>query len=148
MLKENKGVTLVALVITIIVLLILAGVTLSMVLGDSGIFGKANTASVETNLSNAKDAVRLALLEAVTNGYNNDGTSNSDAVTSSNVLDKVSAQLTSVGDGYTLDPATGASITDVTVKKDNKEIKNESDQSLKATFADTNGSITVTFECK
>lgn len=42
--KNEKGITLVALVITIIVLLILAGVTLSMVMGDSGIFGKANSA--------------------------------------------------------------------------------------------------------
>ena len=37
-LKREKGITLVALVITIIVLLILAGVTLAMVMGDSGIF--------------------------------------------------------------------------------------------------------------
>ena len=37
-LKNERGITLVALVITIIVLLILAGVTLSMVMGESGIF--------------------------------------------------------------------------------------------------------------
>ena len=38
--KNNKGITLVALVITIIVLLILAGVTLSMVLGPNGIISR------------------------------------------------------------------------------------------------------------
>ena len=59
MLKENKGVTLVALVITIIVLLILAGVTLSMVMGDSGIFSKANKASTETTISSAKDDYKI-----------------------------------------------------------------------------------------
>ena len=52
-LKKNKGVTLIALVITIIVLLILAGVALAMIMGDSGIFGKANKSSEKTLL--AKD---------------------------------------------------------------------------------------------
>ena len=39
---SNTAVTLVALVITIIVLLILSGITLNMVMGDSGIFKKLN----------------------------------------------------------------------------------------------------------
>ena len=42
--KNNKGVTLVALVITIIVLLILAGVALAMLTGDSGILTNAENA--------------------------------------------------------------------------------------------------------
>lgn len=45
MLKEQKGITLVALVVTIIVLLILAGVTIALVLGQNGIIGKAQTAN-------------------------------------------------------------------------------------------------------
>lgn len=44
MLKENKGVTLVALIITIIVLLILAGVVISMTLGNEGIIKKSQNA--------------------------------------------------------------------------------------------------------
>lgn len=44
MLKGQKGITLVALVITIIVLLILAGVTISLVIGDNGILNHAKTA--------------------------------------------------------------------------------------------------------
>lgn len=43
MLKGQKGITLVALVITIIVLLILAGVTISLVIGDNGILNHAKT---------------------------------------------------------------------------------------------------------
>ena len=39
--KSNKGITLVALVVTIIVLIILAGVSISLVLGSDGILGKA-----------------------------------------------------------------------------------------------------------
>ena len=49
--RKNEGITLVALVITIIVLIILAGVTISMVVGDDGIITKAKEAS--QNMSNA-----------------------------------------------------------------------------------------------
>ena len=60
MLKQQKGITLVALIITIIVLLILAGVTISLVLGDNGILNHAqdageryqNAANNETKLLN------------------------------------------------------------------------------------------------
>ena len=43
--KQVKGITLVALVVTIIVLLILAGVAISFTLGDDGIFRRASDAS-------------------------------------------------------------------------------------------------------
>ena len=46
--EENKGITLIALIITIIVLLILAGITLSMVLGPNGIINRAKQAKEET----------------------------------------------------------------------------------------------------
>lgn len=45
MLKGQKGITLVALVITIIILLILAGVTISLTLGDNGLFKTAQGAA-------------------------------------------------------------------------------------------------------
>ena len=45
MFKKEKGITLVALVVTIIILLILAGVTLSLALGNSGLFKKAQNAA-------------------------------------------------------------------------------------------------------
>ena len=46
--KQNSAITLIALVITIIVLLILAAVTLNIVLGENGIFTKAKNAKEET----------------------------------------------------------------------------------------------------
>lgn len=49
MLKNQKGITLVSLVITIVVLLILAGVAISLAVNSDGIFGKANTAKNEWN---------------------------------------------------------------------------------------------------
>lgn len=45
MLKGQKGVTLVALVVTIIVLIILAGVSIALVLGQDGIFVRARNAA-------------------------------------------------------------------------------------------------------
>lgn len=48
MLKAEKGITLVALVVTIIVLLILASVSISLVLGDNGIITRAREASTKT----------------------------------------------------------------------------------------------------
>jgi len=48
MLKENKGITLIALVITIIVLLILAGVSIAMIGEDEGILKKAQEAKSKT----------------------------------------------------------------------------------------------------
>ena len=46
---QNKGITLIALVITIIVLLILAGVAINMAIDSDGLFGKANEAAEKWN---------------------------------------------------------------------------------------------------
>ena len=64
--KEEKGITLIALVITIIVLLILAGVTMSMVLGPDGIIGKAETAKIETRGASVQEARDIWKLEQET----------------------------------------------------------------------------------
>ena len=55
----NQGITLIALVITIIVLLILAGVSISMVTGDNGIAQKALDAKEKTNEANADEEQKL-----------------------------------------------------------------------------------------
>lgn len=49
--KKENGITLVALVVTIIVLLILAGVSLSLVFNSDGLFTKANDAAHRYNVS-------------------------------------------------------------------------------------------------
>ena len=60
--KQKKGVTLIALVITIIVLLILAGVSISLVVGDSGVFSEADQATSQTDLSANREALERALV--------------------------------------------------------------------------------------
>lgn len=47
MFKKERGITLVALVVTIVVLLILAGVSISLVLGENGLISKSKKAKTE-----------------------------------------------------------------------------------------------------
>ncbi len=75
---SNSAITLIALIITIIVLLILAGVTLNMVMGDSGLFSKANNASEQTKISNAKEIIRMQVLENELNKKTKDSNAKSD----------------------------------------------------------------------
>ena len=68
--KEMKGITLVALVVTIVVLLILAGVSINAVLGDNGIIKKANQAASITKEAEVKEAINRTILEFyLTNDY-------------------------------------------------------------------------------
>ena len=67
--RNNKGVTLVALVITIIVLLILAGVALAMLTGDSGILTNADEAKKQTAISNARSSIEMAYMDIKTEVY-------------------------------------------------------------------------------
>ena len=67
MLKQNKGITLVALVITIIVLLILAGVSISLVVGDNGVLTQSQNAAKKTDLASANTALQLSLTSLNTN---------------------------------------------------------------------------------
>ena len=61
--KEMKGITLVALVVTIVVLLILAGVSINTVLGDDGIIKKAKEAAEATRRASAEEEMNRLLLE-------------------------------------------------------------------------------------
>lgn len=67
--KNNKGITLIALVVTIIVLLILAGVSIAMLTGQNGILNRASDAGESTAIANAKEKVTLAINEAITDYY-------------------------------------------------------------------------------
>ena len=68
-LKERNGITLIALVITIIVLLILAGVVIATLTGDNGILGKAKTAKTTNDEEKAKEQIKIAVMGS----YGDDG---------------------------------------------------------------------------
>ena len=59
--KQEKGITLIALVVTIVVLLILAGVSISLVLNNNGVISKAKDAKNSTEKGQAQDEVNLAV---------------------------------------------------------------------------------------
>ena len=67
--KKQKGITLVALVVTIIVLLILAGVSLSLVAGENGILGRATNAVDKNKIETAKEQVGLLITDKITQFY-------------------------------------------------------------------------------
>ena len=62
--KNIRGITLIALVITIIVLLILAGVTIAALSGDNGILQRATEAKEKTEIGQEKEVVELATISA------------------------------------------------------------------------------------
>ena len=68
---QNSAITLIALIITIIVLLILAGVTLNMVMGENGLFGKANQAKNKTEVAQYEEELRMCVLELQTDAATN-----------------------------------------------------------------------------
>ncbi len=61
MIRKNEGITLIALVVTIIILLILAGVTLSLISGENGILKRATNAVEVDNIERAKEEVSLEI---------------------------------------------------------------------------------------
>ena len=63
-LRERKGITLIALVITIIVLLILAGVSIAMLTGQNGILTQAQNAKTTNENKSAEEKVKLAIMAA------------------------------------------------------------------------------------
>ena len=61
--KSNNGITLIVLVITIIVMLILAGISLTFALGENGILEKAKNAAITSRESQAKEEVTMAWIK-------------------------------------------------------------------------------------
>ena len=77
MVKNKKGITLVALVVTMVVLLILAGVSINLVLGDNGIVknaqeAKTKSAEASQNDLTSMDELAKELEDAINGNENND----------------------------------------------------------------------------
>ena len=80
--NEKNGITLIALVITIIVLLILAGVTVATLTGDNGLLTKAGEAKKASEQANLEEEVKLALIEGQTDKYFNSNSNMQDKLKS------------------------------------------------------------------
>lgn len=68
--SKNKGITLIALVITIIILLILAGISIEAITGDNGLFSRAKEAKIQTEIATIKEQIQSDILakQAQNNG--------------------------------------------------------------------------------
>lgn len=115
-LRQNKGITLIALVITIIVLLILAGISIAMLTGDNGLLTKAVQAKTETKLAEIEEAANLAYLELTRGKISGDDDG-------SDMASKVIEELRSKG--YTIEekPNAGGSVTGISLETSNVTIE-------------------------
>ena len=96
--KDKRGITLIALVVTIIVLLILAGVSVSMLTGQNGILTNAAKAKENTEAASDLEFLQTRAYEAVTNYYVK-GQTGSENEYILEELGKVSGVETSVSQG-------------------------------------------------
>ena len=66
--KEKRGITLIALVVTIILLLVLAGISISMLTGENGIIKRASEAKETTENAQIEEILKVAVMEALSRG--------------------------------------------------------------------------------
>lgn len=108
-LKRNKGITLIALVVTIIVLLILAGISINALAGHNGILNRAIEAKESTGIAQTEEAIKVAIMEAATKGL---GT-----ITDANLKEALNSA------GISNDKISGDETNGWTVKTDGKDYK-------------------------
>ena len=63
--KNEMGITLVALVVTIIILLILAGISLNMLAGNNGVINHTISAKEKSEISDEKEHLEVAIVQAM-----------------------------------------------------------------------------------
>ena len=96
--KNKKGITLIALVITIIVLLILAGVSISLILGNNGVLTQA-TGAVNKNLeAQAEEDITMAWTSATSEYWSDWATDSSKTLSQYLTKDKLNKYLTGKGE--------------------------------------------------
>ena len=100
--KGNKGITLIALVITIIVLLILAGVSIAMLTGDNSILKRASESSYTNALGAAKDEVALEATRLVTDYYKEVYVNSNNTVSGANATDALNKYVNDRLNTFTL----------------------------------------------
>ena len=98
--RNQKGITLIALVVTIIVLLILAGISVAMLTGNNGLITQANKAKIANAEGAIRDAVVLAVSAYRAENYNQNQSTLS--ITGENIKADMEETL---GDDYTVTPS-------------------------------------------
>lgn len=98
--KKQQGITLVALVITIIVLLILAGITIGILSGDNGIIKNTSDAKEQSEIAEEKEILSRAIVQAM--GYNKRGNLVEDELQEQldKITDKSKTEVSDVGEEF------------------------------------------------
>ena len=109
--KNNKAITLIALIITIIILLIIAGVAISFTIGEDGIFEKSKKGAEKYEMAEAKEQIELAIqglvMEKTQNGE--------DFPTLREIVDKLYEDKIIISDDLTDEDGEGNEESTVTV---------------------------------
>ena len=88
-LQHNKGITLIALIVTIVVLLILAGVSIAVITGDNGVIKSANQAKTEQRGGTVEDRVAVWKAGKATSEYTHRETKTEDEMLNDLINDKL-----------------------------------------------------------
>ena len=115
--KEKNGITLIALVVTIVVLLILAGVSINMVLGENGIVTKAKDARDKTKQAKQNDLASMdQFVKDMDDILNDNGTSGRDdtPTETKTLVEAFNAGELKIGDYVEYKPTAGQTYTSAT----------------------------------
>lgn len=123
MMKEQKGITLIALVITIIVLLILAAVSIAMLTGNNGILTRANDSKTKNAQAEVVDKINMEL----------------NAI----YADVLADNLTSF-EGYDLTQTNTNLGTDITAAIDTGDTTNKTLKFTSSKYSDISGKLVIT----
>ena len=115
-----KGITLIALVVTVVILLILAGISINLVLGENGIISKAQESKLKSDNATVSDSLKMMIARYSIDDMGEGKTDvlarlNSDGITDANDVINVPVLV-----GKKLGTGNGSGTKDVYVIKDNK----------------------------
>lgn len=130
--REERGITLIALVITIIVLLILAGISVTMLTGENSILKQAVNVREQTIIGQEKENIELAYITAAMKKLG-------DNVTANDLQDELDAMLGDTGE-------TDATKKKTTVKQNPKNILSVLFRETQHNYNVNNGQVTKTLE--
>lgn len=122
--KNQKGITLIALVITIIVLLILAGITIAMLTGDNGLLTRSQNSANDNAIAGAKDIVSMDIqngnIEYLQQYYStNDDSKRAQLDLRKMIEDANTGTIKSAANGCTVN--VDATKDTITISKDNRK---------------------------
>ena len=103
--KKNNGITLIALVVTIVVLLILAGITIGTLTGENGIINKSKEAKSNTEYDQWSEKIDLAIIDAEGNNRNADIDDVIEELKNKDIIDDASQVDLETGDITTNEPS-------------------------------------------